>query len=324
MIRKLTALAASLLLLLGLTACDSGAPSESGSESGYKPVTAFGVSFSEAPGTIVSLSAATTEMLGRLGLQSAIIGRTDGCTVPQGIEQVESVGSEDEPDIDAVLGLAPELVITRKPLSKAQLEALNGANIKALVVPATSDLRELKSYYASLASVFFGVEKGAQLAKNALSDAYCYANAMLDVLKDSKESFAYFTKLKQNVATPDTFAGSLLGYLGANKAEGAGNKADLEKLAAANPALLFVSKPYALENLAADPYWSRYAAVTEGRVYSLDATLFDRQSPEAFAMVFEQAKLIYPEQAEALDAAVTTQREKQAQASQPDGNNKAT
>ena len=119
-------------------------------EPDYQPVTVFGVTFSEAPQTIVTLSPASTEMLARLGLTEQIVGRGEGCTYPEEMEGVTTVGTEAEPDMDALLALEPDVVIIQRPLSISQLERLNEAEVKALIVPAATDLRELKSYYTCL------------------------------------------------------------------------------------------------------------------------------------------------------------------------------
>ena len=222
-----------------------------------------------------------------------------------------TVGTEAEPDMDALLALEPDVVIIQRPLSISQLERLNEAEVKALIVPAATDLRELKSYYTSVGSIFYGLDQAAERANEILRLPFQQANAMLEVLGEQKQSFVYFSILKETAAMPDTFAGSLLGYLGGNAAvAGDDGKADLTAVEAADPYLVFVPQPYALENLNTDEFYANYTAVAEGRVYALDAALFERQSVEAFSAVFELAKTIYPEQAEALDASVEAQAQK--------------
>ena len=309
MLRRLTA-ALAALMFLGLCACQP-IPEPDPEEPDYQPVTVFGVTFSEAPQTIVTLSPASTEMLARLGLTEQIVGRGEGCTYPEEMEGVTTVGTESEPDMDALLALEPDVVIIQRPLSISQLERLNEAEVKALIVPAATDLRELKSYYTSVGSIFYGLDQAAERANEILRLPFQQANAMLEVLGEQKQSFVYFSILKETAAMPDTFAGSLLGYLGGNAAvAGDDGKADLTAVEAADPYLVFVPQPYALENLNTDEFYANYTAVAEGRVYALDAALFERQSVEAFSAVFELAKTIYPEQAEALDASVEAQAQK--------------
>ena len=108
MLRRLTA-ALAALMFLGLCACQP-IPEPDPEEPDYQPVTVFGVTFSEAPQTIVTLSPASTEMLARLGLTEQIVGRGEGCTYPEEMEGVTTVGTEAEPDMDALLALEPDVV----------------------------------------------------------------------------------------------------------------------------------------------------------------------------------------------------------------------
>lgn len=299
-LRKITAMILSAAFLLLLPACQS---EEVLKEEGYQPVTILGVGFTEPPEKVVSLSPSTTEMMLELGLIDKLIARTDSCVLPDGSD-LPSVGDGNDLDFDAVLAARPDLVISQNPLSKTELDRLNQAGVKALIIPEAKDLRELQSYYAALAAVFFGSEEGIARAKKTVQPLVLATNALRSVLgSDEKISFVYFLKPGTSAATADTFSGSLLSYLGENSAQGDDYAVDLSQVREADPSYIFLSKPYALENLTADPTWADFSAVQSGRVLSFDTSLFERKDFALADLLLETAKTIYPEKAEEIDAA---------------------
>ena len=186
------------------------------------------------------------------------------------------------------------------------MDKLNQAGIKALIIPTAEDLRELKSYYSALGAVFHGTEKGIAEAERVTKPLVTVVNTLLSVLKeDSKNvSFVYFLQLGKSAATADTFAGNILACLGVNKAEGSDYQIDLAKIKANDPTYLFVSKPYAPENLQSSPDWNTLSSVTGKKVLSFDSSLFERRSLDIADLLLDAAKTMYPDKADSIDAAL--------------------
>ena len=67
------------------------------------PVTAGGLTFNSSPVTVGSLSPAVTEMLFELGFGDRIICRSEYCDYPESTENIPSVGSAVNPDIDGII-----------------------------------------------------------------------------------------------------------------------------------------------------------------------------------------------------------------------------
>ncbi|MCI8501741.1 MAG: ABC transporter substrate-binding protein [Oscillospiraceae bacterium] len=299
-LKQIASMALVIASLLFLPACQSA---EIPQESGYQPITVLGVSFTEPPERVASLSPSTTEMILQFGLEDRLIARTDGCMLPDGIE-VPSIGDGSDPDFDRILASRPSLVISQNSFSKTTLDKLNQAGVKALVIPPADDLRELQSYYIALATVFFGSEEGASKAKNAMRPLVLASNAIRIALADSETiSFVYFLKPGASAATADTFIGNFFSCLGKNAAQGSGYQIDFAQAQETDPSYLFLSRPYALENLMADPGWAGFSAVQNGNVLSFDASLFERRNLLSLAdVLLETAKTIYPERAEEIEA----------------------
>src|SRR2546422_9072956 len=70
------------------------------------------VSLPVLPQRIVSLVPSLTEALFALGAGERLVGVTDYCThPPEGVAQVTKVGGTKDPHLEAILQLAPDLVI---------------------------------------------------------------------------------------------------------------------------------------------------------------------------------------------------------------------
>ncbi len=298
---RITAVVFSLILLFLLPSCQSSNESKNDI---YKPVTVFGVTFTSAPTAVVSLSPYTTEMMLQLGLSDQLSACTDDCVLPKD-SKIVSVGDGSEPNFDTVLAVKPDLLLSQRSLSKADLDRLNQAGIKALIIPPAEDLRELESYYSALAAVFYGEEKGIGKAESTINPLVRAANVLRDELKNERKNvtFIYYLTLGKSAATADTFAGDLLSCLGENKAEGKDGHIDFAKAKESNPTYLFVSKPYALENLQSSPDWNTFSSVANRKVLSFDSSLFERRSPDLAEFLIETAKTIYPDKADEIDQA---------------------
>jgi len=91
------------------------------------------LSFSNAPGRIVSLSPAVTEVLVSLGESDRLVGRTRYCLWPESVRAVPVVGGISDPNIETILSLRPELVIVSKLSNREIVDQLEGLGIPAMV-----------------------------------------------------------------------------------------------------------------------------------------------------------------------------------------------
>ncbi|CAM5468417.1 Cobalamin-binding protein OS=Streptomyces tendae OX=1932 GN=GUR47_33555 PE=4 SV=1 [Streptomyces tendae] len=81
---------------------------------------------------VVSLVPSLTEAVART-VPGALIGATDWCTHPAGLDVVR-VGGTKNPKTDRVLSLAPDLVVANEEENRApDLDALRAAGVEVLV-----------------------------------------------------------------------------------------------------------------------------------------------------------------------------------------------
>src|SRR5258705_493029 len=105
---------------------------------------------SRPPARIVSLSPNTTETLFALGAGDKLVGRSRFCDYPPEVRNIPSVGGYVDPSLEAILALAPDLVIgARGPAGPGLSEKLGAIGI-ATYFPNTESLSEIDAMLEEL------------------------------------------------------------------------------------------------------------------------------------------------------------------------------
>jgi ABC-type Fe3+-hydroxamate transport system substrate-binding protein len=116
------------------------------------------------PRRIVSLVPSDTYTLARLGAGDRLVGRTEYCIAPDEVLRVPTVGGTKSADVDAIVALAPDLVIANQEENrKIDLERLDQAGVPVLLsFPCT--VGEGLEHAERLAALFPSLDNGACLA----------------------------------------------------------------------------------------------------------------------------------------------------------------
>src|SRR6188768_754553 len=90
------------------------------------------LTFGAAPARVVSLVPSDTYNVAALGCGGALIARTDFCDLPEDlVKKLPSIGGTKNPKLDAILDLAPDLVIAnQEENTKGDLEKLAQRGVK--------------------------------------------------------------------------------------------------------------------------------------------------------------------------------------------------
>jgi len=292
--KKVTAFLLCPFLFL-LTACQAEPQTEN--DGSYQPITVFGTSFDEEPLKVASLSPALTNLMITLDLDGKLIAKTDACSEAVG---AVSIGDEKDPDITSLITMKPDLVLSRQPLSVATLDRLTAADVKVIVIPEPTDLRELKNYTCALASVFFGVDAAVQKTDLAFLPLSAAVHTLYTVTKEDPVTFAFLKDTGSDALGEDTYAGNLLNCLGDNLAV-SGKDPSLTAIRKANPEAILVYEPYQQANFTANKLWKGIAAVINGNFVSVPPTAFDGTPFNVADYLLKLGKTFYPEMAESID-----------------------
>lgn len=174
-LKRTLSLILSMALLLSLTACSDITPEavvtedividEAPVKSAY-PISFGTETFDSAPGTVVSLSPALTEIMLELGLSDKLVAVSDYC---ENYNSLPTVGSPANPDIDAIIELAPELLITQSPIASTDEVRLDQAGVRVLYLELPTSFSYLCEEYIELAMIFYGSIDSEEVALEALS-----------------------------------------------------------------------------------------------------------------------------------------------------------
>ncbi len=234
-IKKIVTALCGIMLLTGCTKDDKPSiPDElivnsiaAETEESFFPVTVGGVTIESSAERVVSLSPAVTEIIAELGFSDRLCGISVYCDYPEittdTVGRTETVGSSENPDIDKIISLKPDIVLTLAGLSERDIYTLNAEGIAVPELNAPQSLEDYSALYRSIAAAFYGneltdsekeTEKAAQAGNSARSALEAAADVRLD-------SFVYVTG-KLTLAGGNTFESAVLSLAGDNLCGGEG------------------------------------------------------------------------------------------------------
>src|SRR6266702_5976936 len=237
---------------------------------------------------IVSLSPAVTELLFALGAGDRVVGRTTWCDFPPAARAVPSVGDGLNPNIEAVAGRRPDLVVLyRSPLNGTAARQLERLGIAAVLVQ--QDRLEDVGRAARLLGRLAGVEaSGDSLAasiERLLANPPAASHVSLAfVVWDNPPMVIGGGSYLDELATL-AGARNVFHDVGTSSAV-----VSIETIAARDPDVLVTlvdSGAPRLPAFAARREWQAPRAVRERRLVMLTGSLFGRPSPRAAAAVAE-------------------------------------
>lgn len=242
-----------------------------------------------APRRVVSLSPSTTEAVFAIGAGATLVGRSRYCDYPPEAAGLRAVGGYSDPNIEAILALAPTLVIgARGPAGPALEESLRAHNI-ATYFPETESIAQIESMLSELGQKL-GAEAGAARAvahlrdrRRAIEEAVrSRPRVRVAILFDISPIFA---------AGPGGFPDELLRIAGGENVIARGGPyptIGIEHLIALDPEVLIDGAAEMAEgaqpasrllSLRDAPGWRELAAMRAGRVRSLPNAAALRPGP---------------------------------------------
>lgn len=232
---------------------------------------------------VVSLSPSTTEAVFALGAGAELVGRSRFCDYPADVARLPVVGGFVDASLEAILGLAPTLVVgARGPGGRQVVDALEARGI-ATYFPETESIAQIEAMIRGL---------GERLARTAEADALVAAMTRerlaisAALVGQTRPSALLLFGLSPIVgAGPLGFPHEMLTSSGCDNvlARGEGRKnayptLSLEQVLAADPDVVLVTSAMG-ERPRLPSTWDPLRAVREGRVLFLPGDEILRPGP---------------------------------------------
>lgn len=299
--KKLIISVISVLMALFLFAgCNLANDNESSSEVVEEyPLTVNDVRIKGRPQRVVSLSPTLTEIVYELGNGPQLVGCSKYCDFPEEVEDLPRLGTAGLPEIDEIIALEPDLIITQLELPHSDLQKLKLESIDVLVIRGAADVDGFSDIYIALGAALGGNYSGRQ---NGIETS----NRLMSKFRDIKlqvqpfaETFpttvCYIASENGDIATGDTLIGQLLEMTGGiNIAEeGSDYEFDHSLIELANPKVVFCPKGLA-SKIKADERYKSLPAVMNNNVIEIDPVILERQTSRMADAVRFMAEALYP------------------------------
>jgi len=245
------------------------------------PVIINDVVIDSQPRSIVSLSPALTEIVFELGAGERLIGLCSYCDFPRDTALIPDVGGSARPDIDRIIELKPDLLLTSTPIAPNHLFAMEQHGIKTLLIGAPNDLEEFKRIYEGLGLVLEGLFTGAQLGEEQFS-VILKACQNADVVNIGK--FIYITE-DFKIAANGTLEHAVFSCFGENAAQGLEGYVTAGELLELNPDIILLNNKYTVNDLSDNELFSSLRAVEDKNLIYIENIYFERPTSRIVTLI---------------------------------------
>ncbi|MFP6685342.1 MAG: helical backbone metal receptor, partial [Polyangiaceae bacterium] len=248
---------------------------------------------------VVSLSPSTTEVLFAVGAGDKLVGRSQQCDYPVDARRLPSVGGFADPNVEAVLGLRPSLVVGARGPAGPQLQRrLHEHGIATFFPPATS-VRAVGDLIVTLGEKV-GRGAAALEVRRQMDDRVAELTGWV-ATKSPVRVVMVFDHRPIYVAGPVGFVSELLALAGGHNVVQKGGSypaLPIERLLTLDPDVIIDAVtpgdtkpgPSALAKVAG---WSELRAVKEGRLRRLRSSTPLRPGPRLAEGLAELVRVVH-------------------------------
>jgi ABC-type Fe3+-hydroxamate transport system substrate-binding protein len=284
------ALLCSALVLAGACRGDSPPPSEGRDDLG-DPV----ASTAAAPRRIVSLNPTTTELLYAIGAGDRIVGRTTWDLFPPQVRAVPDLGPGLRPNVEAVLGASPDLVILyASEDNRDAARRLRAAGVRTVAyrVDRIADFARVTRALGALTAE----TAAARITVDTVQATLARVRAATDTVT-RPSAFWILWESPLLAVGGGSFLDELLTAAGATNVYHAlpapSPAISFEDLVRRDPDVVLASRA-TRSRILGDARWQALRAVREGRVLVFDTTIVNGPSARVGSSAVSLARLLHP------------------------------
>ena len=264
------------------------------------PVTIGNVVIGEKPATVVCLSESAADIIIACGYSTMISARSEDCD-QNSISLIPSIGTSSAPDIEAIVGLECDVVISDDKLTADDKKKLEQSGIKVLALTNATTRDELTRMYSNISAVFEGNTTGRANGEKKIENIFSSIDELNRQIPDSQivTTACYIYDVDGDdvkLVTGDSFASNLIEYTKTtNVGAGAINSTlDATTLKMQNPKFIFCA-PGVKQKLENHEILSKLYALNEGNIFELEPSAMQRQGNTILSTVEFMVVSMYPE-----------------------------
>ncbi len=255
---------------------------------------------------IVSLAPSNTEILFAIGAGSQVVARDAFSDYPKEAQSLQDIGGGwGELNTEAIVALAPDLVLAAEINTVEQVQSLENLGLKVFYL---ANPKDLEGMYENLRIVarLTGHEAETEVTIEDLKARVAAVDEKVASIQERPLVFYELDGTDPNApwtSGPDTFIDLLVARAGGdnlgNLLPTAWAQISVEDLITANPEIIllgdYVWGNVRPEDVAARAGWDAIAAVKNNRVFPFDDNLVSRPGPRMVEGLEQLAKLLHPE-----------------------------
>lgn len=245
------------------------------------------------PKTIVSISPAITSILFDLECGDRLIGRTDFCNYPSEAKKIKSVGGINNTNLEMIISMRPDLVITSSIFTKKMFQTIESAEIPIISFKETNTIEGMYDVIEILGEILDKKEKANQIIQDSKTKIQ-KINTKIQENRSLKKN-AQIPKVYYVVgfgsggdfsAGKDTYINEIITISGGNNiAKKSVNWSfSTEELFFQQPDFIFIRKEDSASFVNTFPY-TKLKAVINNKVYGIESGLMDIQTPRSIQAI---------------------------------------
>lgn len=253
----------------------------------------LGVSYAKeyrTPERIVSLTPTITEELYYLGVEDKIVGVTTYCLKPPQAQEKEKIGTVVKADIEKIVSLRPDIVISTTLVNPKTVNKLKSLGIRVVDFPAPGSFREICLQFLELGRIM-AKEKEAE---DIIARSQKTVDGIRDFTKhlDKKTVFVEIGESPLFTVTKDSFINDCIEYAGGiNVAHDAGiGLYSREKLLKDNPDVIMIAT-MGVSGEKEKAGWQKFKtlkAVKNNSIFIIDSYKLCSPTPVSFVETLEE------------------------------------
>ncbi len=292
--KRIVSVLTVLCLLISLCSCNTA------NSQGDYPVKIGSVVINEKPNVTVCMSDSIADIIIACGYSTSITARSEDCDQNE-IFPIPTVGTNENPDIDAIVDLECDVVLADDKLSDENKDRLTSSGITVISFTPASTRDELSKLYSNISAIFDGNNMGRESGEKKIDNLFSSIDELNRQIPESQiiNTACYIYGVEGNtvrLVTGDSFASKLIEYTNtSNIAAGAvGSEMDANQLKMQNPKFVFCA-PGVKEKLKDHEILSRLYALSENNVFEIDPTAMTRQGNTILTTVEFMVISMYPQ-----------------------------